>query len=309
MTRWGRTTMTIDEAIARIPQWRTASSWTASPLPGGITNVNYRVEVDGEAFVVRIEGTRSGRLGIDRTREYHCLVAASRSGVGPEVVYCAPAGGLLVTRFIAGRRLTPEEAGRPEIIQRIVHSLRLYHDGPAFDGLFSPFQTLEDYLTTARALGSPLPDDIGWMYGRTAEIAAALRPGEPGARPTHNDLWGPNLIDDGRLVRIVDWEYAAMGDVSFDLANFSIHHTLTDDQDEALLRAYVGHPSDVALARMKLWKIIAELREGMWCMVGMDAPGGDFDFLGYAATHFDRYRRTLADSRVPRWLAQAAAGA
>lgn len=300
---------TIDEVVTRIPQWRTASSWTATPLPGGITNVNYRVEVHGEAFVVRLAGARGDRLGIDREREHRCLVAAGLTGVGPEVVCCLPAEGILVTRFIDGRPLTPEDAGRPEMIDRIAHALHRYHDGPAFDGLFSPFRTLEEYLGTARALGAPLPPDIAWMYGRAAEIAAALRPGQAAVRPTHNDLWGPNLIDDGRLIRIVDWEYAAMGDVVFDLANFAIHHMFADAQEGALLRAYFVHPSAAAAARLKLSMIIAELREGMWCMAGMGAPDVAFDFLGYAATHFDRCRQRLADPRLPRWLTQAATGA
>lgn len=301
--------MTIDQVMARIPLWREASSWNASPLPGGITNLSYRVDVDGEAFVVRIEGTGTEPLGINRHREYRCLIAASQTGVGPEVVYCLPDGGILVTRFIDGRRLSAQEAGRPEMIARVVRSLHLYHTGPAFDGLFSPFRTVEDYLRVARARGAPLPGDIGWMYEWAAEIEAALGPRRVDARPTHNDLWGPNLIDDGSLVRIVDWEYAAMGDIYFDLANFAIHHSFSDVQDEALLRAYFGRVSESSLARLNLLKFVAELREGMWCMAVMNGSGADFDFLGYAATHFGHYRQAFGDPRVPRWLAQAAVGA
>ena len=295
--------------MARIPMWRTASSLTASPLAGGITNVNYRVEVDGEAFVVRIEGRGTERLGIDRQREYQCLLAASRTGVGPEVVYWLPAGSILVTRFIDGRNLSAEEMGRPETMARLVQSLHMYHMGPAFDGLFSPFRTVEQYLRVARAHKAPLPGGIGWMYERAAEIEAALQPGWPVPQPCHNDLWAPNLIDDGAMVRIVDWEYAAMGNVYFDLANLAIHHAFSDTQDEALLRAYFGTVTDLSLAQLKLLKIIAELREGMWCMVGVGVSNADFDFLGYAATHFDRYHQAVDDARVPRWMAQAAAGA
>lgn len=301
--------LTIEQAMAHIPMWRKASSLKATPLSGGATNFSYRVDVDGEAFVVRIEGKDTELFGIDRHREYHCLVAASQTGVGPEVVYVLPAGGILVTRFIDGRKLSAEEVGRPETMERVVRSLHLYHAGPAFDGLFSPFRTVEEYLRVARAHGAPLPPDTGWMYDRAAEIEAALRPGWPVARPCHNDLWGPNLIDDGSLVRIVDWEYAAMGDIHFDLANFAIHHAFSEAQDEALVRAYFGMVSGISVARLKLLKIVAELREGMWCMVGVNVSSVEFDFLGYAATHFDRYRQALDDARIPHWLAQAAAGA
>src|SRR2546428_233546 len=46
--------ITIEEAIHRIPKWEEASSLDIALLPGGITNLNYRVDVSGESFVVRI---------------------------------------------------------------------------------------------------------------------------------------------------------------------------------------------------------------------------------------------------------------
>ena len=50
-------------------------------------------------------------------------------------------------------------------------------------------------------------------------------------RPCHNDLLNANFIDDGARIRIIDWEYAGMGDPFFDLGNFSINHELTDAED------------------------------------------------------------------------------
>lgn len=301
----GSVHLTLDQALARIARWRGASSVNVSPLPGGITNLSYRVDVDGEVFVLRIEGTGTERLGVDRRREYRSLLAAARAGVGPEVVEWLPDHGLLVTRFISGRPLSTVELRRPETLARVVRSLRLYHDGPDFQGLFSPFLAVKGYLRAARGQGAPLPGDIEQMYRRAAEIDAALRPGWPAARPCHNDLWGPNLIDDGTLVRIVDWEYAAMGDIHFDLANLAIHHRFSDGEDEALLGAYSGGVSARSLARLKLLKILAELREAMWCMVGVTLSEADFDFLGYAATHFDRYREASQDARLPQWMVEA----
>ena len=51
--------------------------------------------------------------------------------------------------------------------------------------------------------------------------------GPAAERPCHNDLLTANFIDDGTRIRIVDWEYAGMGDVFFDLANFSVNNGLS----------------------------------------------------------------------------------
>jgi thiamine kinase-like enzyme len=301
--------MTIEQAIARVPRCAVATRLSVTPLAEGITNLNFRVEADGETFIVRIAGRDTERLGIDRRRECRCAIAAGRTGVGPDVVECLPDEGILVTRFISGRHLSAEDMARPEILGRVVRSLHGYHMSPPLAGRFSPFRIVEEYLEAARAFGAPLPADIGWLSGEAAAIETAGGRGTVSQRLCHNDLWGPNLIDDGERVRILDWEYAGMGDVYFDLANFAVHHAFDDARDEALLRAYFGAVSATGLARLKLLKIVAELREAMWAMVAVTLTliaGTGFDCLEYAATHFDRCRRALGDPRLPSWLRAAA---
>ncbi len=297
--------ITIEQAITRVPQWAAAARLSVTPLAEGITNLNFRVEVEGDAFIVRIAGRETERLGVDRRRECQCILVASRTGVGPEVVACLPEEGILVTRFIPGRRISIGDMERPEILDRVVRSLRVCHAGPPFPGRFSPFRILEEYRQAAQASGAPLPQDIGRMYEQVASIEAATSCGTALVRPCHNDLWGPNLIDDGERVRIIDWEYAGMGDACFDLANFAIHQGITDARDEALLQAYLGAASAARLARLRLLEIVAELREAMWAMVAVPlvvTGGTGFDCLEYAAMHFGRCRESLGDHRLPLWL-------
>ncbi len=302
--------MTIDEAIARVPQWQGMRPGSVGRLAGGITNLNYRVEVGEDTFVLSIAGTGTGTLGVDRTRAYGCTRIAGDLGIGPEVVCFLPDDGILVTRFISGRGLAAGDAADPGMLERIVCSLRRYHGGPAFPGTFSPFKTLRRYLRTAQESGGAetttrLPDDAGTLYERMAVIERAARHGLAAARPCHNDLWQYNLIDDGRTIRIIDWEYAGMGDVYFDLANFAIHNMFEDAEDEALLRAYFGAVPTAGVARLKLLKAVAELREAMWAVVAKHLPAtsaSEFDTSAYAATHFARCRRAVADPRFPGWL-------
>ena len=297
---------TIDEAIACIPSWRQATSVRVAPLAGGITNSNYRVDVDGHPFVLRIWAAEAALLGIDRMREHRCAVTASRCGVAPEVVHFLPDVGITVTRFVSGRSLPPGTAVSPDTLARVVRSMRRYHDGPAFDGTFSPFDTLEGYLRTARRRRAPLPDTIDELYAQVRDIEAAVQTGRASPRPCHNDLWGPNLIDDGTEVRIVDWEYAGMGDVCFDLANFAMNHSTADAHDHALLETYFGGVPPHMAARLKLLKIVAELRDAMWYLVALSVSIETAGFVQRAGIHFERCRNALADPRVPGWLDQAA---
>ena len=71
----------------------------ATPLGGGITNNNFRIDVDGESFVLRIPGADTELLGINREYEYAANLAAGKLGIAPEVYYFIQPEGYLVTRF------------------------------------------------------------------------------------------------------------------------------------------------------------------------------------------------------------------
>jgi thiamine kinase-like enzyme len=296
--------VTLQEVIARIPGW-TGATVVTSALGGGITNLNYRVDVDGKAFVVRIPGKDSELLGIDRRREYACTLAASQSGVVPEVVHFLEPEGILVTSFIVGREVSAEEMGRPTTMRRVADSLRRYHSGPSFPGTFSALETVREYLRISRS-GASLPSAIDWMIERAETIDGVLRAVTRPPRPCHNDLLRGNFIDDGHLIRILDWEYAATGDPFFDLGNFAVHQGLSDTQEAMLLEAYLGQVTAPDLARLKLMKIVSDLREAMWAMVQVTISSLDYDFVQYGQKHFDRYVTQLRDPRLPAWLMDAA---
>ena len=56
--------------------WPGASTPGSSRSSGGITNRNFKVEVDGETYVLRIGGRDTELLGIDRYNEHEASIAA-----------------------------------------------------------------------------------------------------------------------------------------------------------------------------------------------------------------------------------------
>ena len=293
--------LTLEQAIARVPMWRGARDIKTEPLGGGITNRNFRVDVGSESFVLRIGGENSELLGIDRQHEYAATQAAARIGLSPQVVYLIEPEGYLVTRYVTCCALPRDEICQPENLRRVVAALKQFHALPAIPGAFSPFRMVEDYATTARRLGVTLPDDFDWLTARVRDIerACARDPFTP--RPCHNDLLNENFLDDGRI-RIIDWEYAGMGDVAFDLANFAAHHRLNDEQDTFLLECYFGAVDARRLARHKLMKIASDAREAMWAMVQLGISTLGFDFRAYADKYFARMAEMIRDARYHNWL-------
>jgi thiamine kinase-like enzyme len=294
-------------AMQRVPEIA-GRALTLRPLSGGITNRNFLIEAAGteERWVIRLAGNDTHLLGISREVEHAATVAAAGVGVGPEVTAFIRPEGYLVTRFIVGSPVSDEAVHRPETLRRVADSLRRIHDGPAIPGLFVPFRIVEAYRALALARGVPIPIEyeLAQSVARRIELAFLTSPVE--LRPCHNDLLNANFIDDGARIRIVDWEYAGMGDPFFDLGNFSINHELTSEEDSQLLAAYDGLARPARLARLTLMRTVSDFREAMWGVLQQGISSLDVDFVAYAGEHFERLLDGAATPSFERALRVAA---
>jgi len=261
-------------------------------LGGGITNHNLKVEVDGERFVLRVAGKDTNLLGIDRSVELAATRAAAELGIGPEVVAFVEPEGWLVTRFVEGAIPALEQMRGPEMLARVASALRAFHDGPPIAGVFDSFRVVETYRQTTRERGGNVPEVYEWAH----EIATRIekRRSADAAVPCHNDLLNANFLDDGEHLRIVDWEYAGMGDRFFDLANFSINHELDAAQSETLVAAYFEEVRSADIEALELMRFMSDFREAMWGVVQSAVSELDFDFAAYASEHFERLEQTAA---------------
>jgi thiamine kinase-like enzyme len=252
------------------------------PLGGGITNRNFKVSVGGELLVLRIGGKDTSLLGIDRRAEHAASLMAAELGVGPEVVAFVEPEGYLVTRFIDGKPIPAKEMP----IAAVAQALALVHGAPPIPSRFDAFRVVEAYRGTAEEHGVEIPVAYEHAKAWADEIEASLGP-RP-LRPCHNDLLNANFIDDGERLRIVDWEYAGMGDPFFDLANFAVNHELDEAGERKLLEAYYGaaRPDDLDLLRRM--RFMSDFREAMWGVVQQGISDLDFDFVAYADEHFER---------------------
>ncbi len=272
------------------------------PLEGGITNRNYRVRLGGSDYVLRLHGKETDLLGISREAEQAANEAAAALGIAPALA--ASFAGGMVTRYVPCETLAASEvAARAE---EIAVALRRFHDADLT--LPSPFwvpDLIAAYERTLRARGGAPPE-----LGAAGELADRIAAAVPAAErcPCHNDLLPGNVIADtesGRLM-IVDWEYAGMGDPWFDLGNLSVNNDFGEDEDERLLRAYNDRaPSPAERARLKLMRLMSDVREAAWGVVQGSLSDLDFDFAGYAERHFGRLRAAAGDGQLERLLAAA----
>ena len=270
------------------------------PLAGGRTNRNYRVRLGGRDCVVRLPGKGTDLLGIDREAERAATAAAAALGIGPDLIAFEPERECLVTGFIEARPVSTDELR--DRVPEVAAALRAIHGGPPLPATFSPFERTARYERTARERGGTIPAAYAEVRAAADAIAAVLH-GEP--VPCHNDLLTANFLDDGERLRILDWEYAGMGNRFFDLANFASHHDLGPDEEAALLAAYFGESTPGRLASVRLMRLMAAFWEGMWGVVQATCSELEIDYMAYADEHLAKVRVSLADPSFESWLEDA----
>ncbi len=293
--------------LDRVPGWA-GQRRSVRPLVGGITNRNWLVSLGEERFVVRCPGEGTELLGIDRNDECEAATRAASLGVGPQVV--AFVDGSLVTRYVDDAQpLSPEALHANGTLANAADLLRRIHDGPPIAAVFDWYAVPVDYADTARAHGVRVPDAFDRAMARADEVHRAFAVAPDPSVHAHNDLLGANfLLGRDRRLWLIDWEYAGMNDRFFDLGNFAVNNGLDDDGDETLLEGYFGDVTNGRIARLRLMKVMSDLREAMWGVVQQAVSTLDVDFEAYAAEHFDRLLSNAGRRGWSRLLADAASG-
>ncbi len=244
---------------------------------------------------------------IHREVEYAANLEAGKLGVAPEVVYFIEPEGYLVTRFVDGVKVPPEEMVKPENIRRVAEKVRTFHrHAPPLAGEFNVFRRVEMLTATSRRNHCKFPANFYWIVQTMREVEDALRRDPYVPRPCHDDLLNLNFLDEHGDLRILDWEYAGMGDIFFDLSNFSHHHRLNDGQLNILLQAYFGQVTPRLFARLKLMWPMSEVHEAMWGTTQTGISKLDEDFQGYADLWFGRATDAMQAPRWSEWLKDVA---
>ncbi|MGE5407548.1 MAG: phosphotransferase, partial [Syntrophothermus sp.] len=241
---------------------------TPAPLDAGITNRNFRARFGGRDVVVRMPGKDTELLGIDREAERAACERAAGAGVAPAVEALLDDPPCLVTRFVEGEAMESEELREPRALEAVASALRAVHACEPIDATFSPFAIVADYAARARARGGAVPADFERAQASAARVERALRrrPRQPVL--CHNDLLAANFIASPDGLRIVDWEYAGMGDRYFDLGNFTVNNELDAAEEEAFLAAYLQRsPAPGELAALRLMRFMSDFREAMWAVL------------------------------------------
>src|SRR4026209_1697988 len=163
----------IDEVVAKIPEWD-GKDISITSLSGGWANSNFRVEVDGTPYFVRVPGVSTELLAVNRENEYHNSKAAFVAGVGPKVLYHLPEYDVMVLEFINGKTMSKDSLNEPGQPSRMAEAIKKLNNGPGFLQDFNMFRLTEYYLSLCKERDIKIPDGYLDRISTIARIEGAM---------------------------------------------------------------------------------------------------------------------------------------
>jgi thiamine kinase-like enzyme len=284
--------MTNTDMISRIkalPLWQ--GEITLEPLTGGITNVNFLVEDNTGKYVVRF-GDDIPEHHVMRFNELAANRAAYEVGLSPKVIHAEKS--LTVLQYIQSTTLKEEDVRKPEMLPRIITLVKKYHTevpkhfrGPAM--IFWVFHVVRDYSATLLDNNSVHKSLIPELLSMNEKLEQASGPFDMVFG--HNDLLCGNILDDGKRLWLIDFDYAGFNSPLFDLGGLASNNGLSEGQEKWMLETYFETPTNQAmLHRYEAMKCASLLRETMWSMVSEIKSEIDFDYAAYTAENYSRFK-------------------
>ena len=276
---------------------------TAERIPAGLTNTNYRVEVDGTPCFVRIPGAGTDLLAVDRGNELHNTVAAAEAGVAPRVTHTVPGMGRLRPRVARCTNHVQREPSRGATCRGASpRSCGSSTQGPGFATTSTCSAPPSGTWRWSMSATSPSRPATASISRRSLGSRPRWRVHPLASVPCHNDLLADNYLDDGERLWLVDWEYSGNNDPTFELGNTAQELGYDDDQIRELCAAYFGEASPALLARMRLQMIMSDVGWTLWAAIQARISTIDYDFTGWAEERWARAEAALDGRDFESWL-------
>ena len=245
----------IQSLIAGIPELGGARP--IRQLTGGETSIKWLLRAENRQFVLRIDRPIAKVLGLDRRTEAEILKVIGVAGIGPRLVWASPEKGVQLCTFVDGETWSLEDARNPALLSMLAHTLARLHDLPAVGGRFDPAGAAKRYADEIATV------EAAELASRAIRLAEDLDSGDWPLTLCHNDLVHTNLVGRGP-VRLIDWEYAAIGDPCFDLALVIRHHDLAPPLSERFLAEYAHAGQPVSTSRLRKNGELYDLLAALW---------------------------------------------
>ncbi len=210
----GKRTMILDLSSLALFAGKTVSKPVLLSKQG-FSNENYSFYADKQRYLLR----KFKLQDRDRTLEYEVQKLAYQYGLAAQPLYLNIEEGFMICEYLEGKHTS--KLTRAEItvsVQQLkqLHALQIEQQPLALKANFSVFT-------------EELEESFELIDNASSEMVLC-----------HNDLNPQNCIFSKETIKFIDWEFASMNDLYFDLASFSVEFQFSVLDEAYMLALYFG---------------------------------------------------------------------
>lgn len=255
---------------------------------GGMSNKNFRVDLDGKSYVLRVPGNGSDGM-VERANEEYNAQQSCRLGVNPAIRYFNAKTGIKLADFIENAEtLNSATIQRHDNMRKIARIYQTIHNSHIrLKNEFNIFKEIEKYDELIKNAGATMY--AGWEEVRPRVMALEDHLNMLGVdlKPCHNDALYENFIKatDGTIY-LIDWEYSGMNDPMADFAALFIEAGFEKENEDYILDKYFNGdiPPEVH-EKILCYQILWDYLWAQWTVI-KEAKGDDFG--NYGRNRFNR---------------------
>lgn len=249
----------------------------------GLTGESWLIEGAGIRLLARQQMPDKYVLGVSRRREARVLKRCG-AGLGPQVLLQTSAW--LIVEWLTGDNIS--EAAFRALIENgeLAALIAELHHRPLSGYRLNLQQQLARYWQRIDRRRMT-PAWLSWQH----TFMRSVPPQPLKLAPLHMDIHCGNLLLQGERLRLIDWEYAADGDIALELAALFRFNQFSSATQHNFLRHYAQHGySDCGqlAAQVQRWLPWVDYLMLMWFEVRWQ-QSGDREFLRWSAALYQRF--------------------
>ncbi|MDE5978256.1 MAG: phosphotransferase family protein [Turicibacter sp.] len=184
-------------------------------LMGGMSNLMYVIDVEGEKYTFRIPG-KNAEVFVDREEELANIRIVDELGINNKTIYFDTKTGYKISKFVEGTPLSDvkEPESHLEDVAKVLHTL--HESGLKAQDDYRPYDRLNKY--------EKLVSDFGYKHAKEYfELKDAFFSQREYLDQfpkviCHGDSQISNLLIAKNQTYLLDWEYAGNNDPLYDVA-------------------------------------------------------------------------------------------
>lgn len=279
----------LEDNLREIFPEKDISSATITRI-GGMSNMNYKVTIDGCSYVLRIPGIGAEGM-VERANEEKNSIISGMMYINPPVLYFNAKTGVKLAEFIPNAETLSEVSiqQKNNLLQIAEIYSRLHRSRVRFRNGFNVFYEIEKYDKLIDCAGAKMYDKNNEIRQQVMAFEDILNEIGVDICACHNDGVPENFIKsmDGKIF-LIDWEYSGMNDSMADLAALFLESNFTEENIELFLNVYFdGCIPPESRRKIFCYQILWDYLWAQWTVI-KEAKGEDFGTYGC-----NRYNRAI----------------